>query len=264
MTMKEVCYAYRDQCKSEELWKHIKDVSDCMKHSYLHTKISKKISWITRGVAGTGEIMELIEITGLLHDIGKSFDELQNGSELTHFPAHDLLGASTLIRAIHNMFSDAIDGYDDLSKYIVMPPEGLKSRSKEKDIWLAMNLVVLPILFHHYAQHEYQYWSGRWAEYLSKRYTFERCGYIIGRLRDQADQYRYGLSQNLLRSVATVLSESKGVMFPVENLIFKIIQLIRNPVNIHPTKYITLAMVGHLNTCDGIVAQRNRESMQCS
>lgn len=258
MMMREVCYAYHDERGSEELWEHLEGVSNCMRHSYTSTKISKKISWMTRGVVDSREVEELISIAGLLHDIGKSFDEFQKGDKVTVFVGHDLLSASIVIRAIYVMFRNIVGEYTDLFRYIITPPENLKSDNKEKNMWLAMNLVALPILFHHYAQHEYSYWSGRWTEYLSKRYTFGKCSYIIEQIENRANQYSYELVQKMLKEVAVVLSESRSVIFPLNSLFSETIRVIKQSSNVLPTKYLVLAMVGLLNACDGYVASRAR------
>lgn len=234
-----MCWAYYpkpgESDKPEPLRKHLIDVAETVRDHFDFDRITKKVSKaynIEHNLA-----RDIVFLIGLFHDLGKARIEYQREPE-RGFKGHEFYSAFI----IHNVFI-RIKSYDDYIKKIE-------------------NLIIYPIMLHHYAQHN----SDDAYKYVLKEMS-KISGILILRIEEQCyndiiEVLNYGklnVESEIIREVINELlkdiDDKAFILSPLGDDPFMPLRSLIAQNN----WFGIAALTGILNEADGKVARRNRK-----
>lgn len=265
--MKE-CYAFYEErdvtIRKELLLEHLKDVYECMRKLLITKRVATKYAFLIGDLGRTDLYAELISLSGLLHDIGKGFFHYQQHHSYT---CHELI-TSALIKS-----STCIKykiNEDVLLKGIRAFPRVRWVKRELVEAVSVMLLIAIPILIHHYSQHESDFWrklslkdqSICPKEGLGSRYS-ESCKGVIEEIKELISNGSLGSLPNskVLNVIIYALDELNKVRYEEADNRFGILKEIVKDLRNEKVCYycdIVLAVTGILNSCDGKVAITKR------
>jgi len=208
-------------------------------------------------------VKEFIIFAAFLHDIGKCdriYQEKCSRGECTSFPEHDLLSARFALTVAHNtgIIEGEFAGREMGWRLYRMFAEG-KMPSDVGDLYLV--LVVVPIMFHHYARKKGYARQKRGRGLIrgvstpSGKFEFHReCIEPMRRvLRELYSTTSAHYTQKLLREVENMIIHS-----PELSVIYE--KVYGGEYSWSFSKSLAEAAIGLLNMCDGRAAIMNRRT----
>ena len=261
-----MCYAFRSHSCEESMEVHVRSVVNLCRKRWelkgLAAKVSRLVSIDGLSRKGVEQLVkEFIIFAAFLHDIGKCdrvYQEKCSRGECTSFPGHDLLSARFALTVAHNT---GIIGGEFASREMERRLHRMFVESKMPsdvgDLYLV--LVVVPIMFHHYAQ--------------KRDYALHRKG--RGLIRGvSTPSGRFEFYRGCIEPTRKVLKElystasthyTKSLLREVENIVVHNLELSVIYEKVYGGEYswsfsksLAEAAIGLLNMCDGRVAIMNR------
>ena len=265
-----MCYAFRDHGCEETMEMHVRGVVGLCRERWelegLVTKVSRLIDIGLSRDETKRLVKEFIIFAAFLHDIGKCdrrYQEVCSRGVCTSFPEHDLLSARFALTVAFNtgIIEGEFAGRVMKEKLHRMFAKG-EMPSDVGDLYLI--LVVVPIMFHHYAQK-------RSYGYQKRGRVFRESVRSISMPSGRFEIYEGCIEpmRKVLRELYTVETTNyiQKLLREVENMVMHGAELSVIDEKIYGgeyswsfAKYLAEAVIGLLNMCDGRVAVMNRRT----
>lgn len=246
------CYAFRGDKCFESMDKHVEGIVRCLRSRWEFSAIKKKL----RHIFGVDELLieDLLITIAILHDIGKTlngFQKLCRVERCERFPQHYIISArfATTIGVEVGILPQDPEERKKLFNDIIN-----KELQKINEEVLYTVTVVIPILFHHYAQVEEEAF---FKDVNVQAFTIDSiCSKMYLDLIKSIDSYpQTEVGRKIINAIANTINKHSTI-----DLL--LISLEKDSVlSYTPTfmRGLAEAFVGLLNICDGRVAYINRE-----